>query len=215
MCYGIYKITCTVNNRYYVGSTTRSFIERFRSHKRLLKQNRHNNFHLQRDWNRYGLNLFTFEILQVCTDKSSVLKDEQYYLDLCASSDLYNINKLSTSTLGYRHTKPNKDKISAIVKERMNTDSVRSKLNASMISRWKDPIYREQKTLEAKSLWSSSKRKRKTYHGLIDPFGKRYDNITNISEFCAQHNLRLSCVFQLFSGDIKTHKKWRYEYAAI
>ena len=51
---GIYKICCTGNNKFYIGSTTKSFKQRFSQHKSKLKNNKHSCQHLQAAYNLYG-----------------------------------------------------------------------------------------------------------------------------------------------------------------
>lgn len=73
---GIYKITNTVNNKVYIGSS--SFIQaRFRTHKRHLRKNMHENKHLQNSYNKYGENCFSFEIIEKC-EVENLIPREQY-----------------------------------------------------------------------------------------------------------------------------------------
>ena len=58
---GIYKITNIINNKVYVGSAV-NVTYRFKTHKRLLKQNKHFNTHLQSSYNKYGKDNFKFEM---------------------------------------------------------------------------------------------------------------------------------------------------------
>jgi len=52
---GIYKITCLVNNKIYVGSTC-DFNRRFNAHRNLLKNNKHYAIYMQNAYNLYGKN---------------------------------------------------------------------------------------------------------------------------------------------------------------
>ena len=52
--FGIYKITCKVNNKIYIGSTEVCFKQRFKKHKQRLRNNYHENDYLQKSWNKYG-----------------------------------------------------------------------------------------------------------------------------------------------------------------
>lgn len=92
---GIYKITNLVTGMFYIGSTRQSFIVRFRHHHSMLKNNKHDNIHLQRSWNKHGEDNMVFEILEVIEDKSKVLDREQYYIDKYSIENLYNINPLA------------------------------------------------------------------------------------------------------------------------
>lgn len=80
---GIYQILNKVTFKCYVGSTKRSFHDRFKDHKRFLKQDKHPNKHLQSAWNKYGEESFEFEILEVIDkslDKLYFLEQEQYWI---------------------------------------------------------------------------------------------------------------------------------------
>lgn len=92
--FGIYKITNIKNGKFYIGSTTRSFKDRFNDHARDLKNNKHKNYYLQSAYNKYGDSSFKFEILEVLENNTLVLEKEQYYITtLCISKKIsYNIN---------------------------------------------------------------------------------------------------------------------------
>lgn len=62
---GIYKITNIKNGKVYIGQSVK--IEtRIKQHKRLLRDNNHQNYLLQDDWNIYGEKSFSFEVIQKC-----------------------------------------------------------------------------------------------------------------------------------------------------
>ncbi len=78
---GIYKITNTVNGKFYIGSSA-DINRRFYQHRRALTKRVHRNPILQKAWNKYGPEKFTFEILEECPSVNVLLEREQYYLDL-------------------------------------------------------------------------------------------------------------------------------------
>lgn len=82
---GVYKITCLVNNKIYIGSSINIY-ERWKTHLKELKHNYHSNEHLQNAWNLYGKDNFVFEVLELC-DKNIVRNREQYYIDLTKCYD--------------------------------------------------------------------------------------------------------------------------------
>jgi len=98
---GIYKITNTINMKYYIGSSVH-IEKRFREHKHGLRNNCHKNPYLQNAWNKYGENNFIFEVIENC-DKVMLIEREQYYLDStqCYTDIVgYNINIIANSPLG-------------------------------------------------------------------------------------------------------------------
>jgi group I intron endonuclease len=97
---GVYTITCTINNKVYVGSAQTSFQKRLYHHFCVLNVNKHKNRYLQNAWNKYGAESFTFDIIEKC-DKSFCLSTEQYWMNMlnCTNKSIgYNINPLATST---------------------------------------------------------------------------------------------------------------------
>lgn len=93
---GIYKITNTVTGDFYIGSAV-DLRRRFGEHRCALVGNRHINTHLQRSWNKYGADSFTFETVLYC-DKEHLLEREQFYIDNDKPS--YNICLIAGSNLG-------------------------------------------------------------------------------------------------------------------
>lgn len=79
-CAGIYKITCSGNNKFYIGST-KCFRKRFKEHRNDLRHNRHHSPYLQNSYNRYGLDSFIFEIIEVIEDLTVLLKQEYSYIN--------------------------------------------------------------------------------------------------------------------------------------
>jgi group I intron endonuclease len=79
---GIYKITNTVNGKFYIGSSN-DIKHRWNEHKSKLKSNRHINTKLQNAWNFYGEDKFLFEVVESTDNNQSILFErEQHYLDL-------------------------------------------------------------------------------------------------------------------------------------
>lgn len=87
---GIYVITNNVNGKRYIGQSV-NLRERLQGHKWHLKNQRHNNEHLQSAWNKYGEDAFSFELLEEC--------DEEHLDEL----ERWHINELQTQdrTKGY------------------------------------------------------------------------------------------------------------------
>ncbi len=86
---GIYKIINKRTNKFYIGSASREgnkkpcdngFYARFYEHLCRLKKNKHNSIYLQRSWNKYNIQDWKIEILEVCDKQDCVIK-EQYYLN--------------------------------------------------------------------------------------------------------------------------------------
>lgn len=89
---GIYKITNTINGKVYIGQTV-NYEKRKKNHKNYLLNNKHCNSHLQRAFNKYGLNSFKMELIQQC--EIDELDDlEKFYIkkyDCCDEKHGYNM----------------------------------------------------------------------------------------------------------------------------
>lgn len=105
---GVYRIRNVTNDKCYIGSTTKSFDERWREHRGMLRTRRHHSIHLQRAWNKYGEHSFEFEILLPCNPKDCLMH-EQAALD--GFKPEYNICKVAGSRLGTTHSKATRLKL--------------------------------------------------------------------------------------------------------
>lgn len=77
---GVYKITNTVNGKFYVGSS-KDIKNRWSQHKKTLNEGTHGNTHLQRAWKLYGGQNFIFEVIEECLPEMQ-FEREQYYLNM-------------------------------------------------------------------------------------------------------------------------------------
>ena len=77
---GIYCIENNVNNKKYIGQSIH-INRRWSEHKYHLNNNTHDNDYLQKAWNKYGADNFSFIILEYC-DVSELDKQEEYYISL-------------------------------------------------------------------------------------------------------------------------------------
>ena len=108
---GIYALVNKQNGKRYIGRTV-DFTKRKQMHFWSLKNNRHQNIHLQRAWNQGQR--FDFEIIERCEpDKCD--EREIYWIDFFDSMDKdkgYNLCEGGHTTSGYCFTEEAKDKIS-------------------------------------------------------------------------------------------------------
>lgn len=75
---GIYKITNTINQKSYIGQS--NFIERrFTQHKSPCEQERFSNKPLYQAFKKYGIENFTFEVIEECSVED-LDKREQYWI---------------------------------------------------------------------------------------------------------------------------------------
>lgn len=77
---GIYKITNKINQDAYIGQSTQ-IEERFKEHKKSYNWEREENKKLYQAFKDFGLNNFSFEVLEECSIEELNNK-EQYYINL-------------------------------------------------------------------------------------------------------------------------------------
>lgn len=104
---GIYRITCSANQKSYIGSA-KDFDRRWYQHRWALKGGKHYNAHLQNAWNKHGEPAFVFEKLLVCS-----LDDLLFYEQLCLDEFRPSLNSAlrAGNTLGTRHSIATREKI--------------------------------------------------------------------------------------------------------
>ena len=86
---GIYKITNTVTNDFYIGSS-KDVKHRWRDHKRPSMRKKHPNSQLYKDFQKYGLENFIFEVLEEVAPEKLREKEQQFIETL---KPTYNSNR--------------------------------------------------------------------------------------------------------------------------
>jgi group I intron endonuclease len=149
----IYCIENVINNKKYIGSTN-NISKRWRSHRNLLKNNRHSNIHLQTAWNFYGEENFKFFVIEENIDILTLLLKEDYYINLYEVLDRekgYNIAKSTTAPMhGRKHTAKSLEKMKTIKTGEKNsfygkhhTEETKAKLRKTKLGKKLSPTHRE------------------------------------------------------------------------
>jgi group I intron endonuclease len=115
----VYEIRNILNNKVYIGSSIH-LEKRFKEHKNSLIRESHHNKHLQRAWNKYGVDKFEFRILELVQDKNSLLKREQCWIDFKDSSDVdkgYNISPTAGNNLGMKFDIERRERMSSFTSQ--------------------------------------------------------------------------------------------------
>lgn len=143
---GVYKITCLANNRVYIGSSN-NIHRRIIEHKSDLKLNKHHNRFLQKDYNKYGLSAFQFDVVCYCDVDKLLLKEQQIidkYAGLNSSSnynlfstDLKHRSYMAKDNKGcnnpmYNKTHTNKTKQLISEHNSMNRKDIREKVSKTL-----------------------------------------------------------------------------------
>lgn len=102
---GIYIITNKINDKVYIGQTRQRFIKRYWHHLWKLKDNSHDNIHLQNSFNLYGEDSFIFEVLESVEDNDKLNEVEVKYISYYRELDrCYNIQSGGQVVLNYERT---------------------------------------------------------------------------------------------------------------
>lgn len=82
----IYRITCTANGKFYIGSTVNK-AQRWARHRRQLRDGTHPNKHMLAAWQAHGETAFLFDVLEDVAEPAALFAAEQKYLDQHAGKD--------------------------------------------------------------------------------------------------------------------------------
>lgn len=131
---GIYCIKNILNNKLYVGSSTRIY-DRFYRHKKDLQSNTHCNRYLQNSWNKYGEGGFKFEVIEECS-KENLIEREQYWLDFYKENGkVYNVRLKVESNRGLKHSAEHNRKIGDANRGKKISDEQKKKVSDSLKGR--------------------------------------------------------------------------------
>lgn len=188
---GIYRIINTINNKYYIGSSL-NISDRISNHKYLLKNNKHKSPYLQNAVNKYSIDNFVVEVLEIIpdeeiTDNQYVADVEQQWLDAYMpylKENGYNLCQFVRTRLGVPQIPSEKKKYrEGALNGELNIRSRRSK---------KDILGRNARSI---------------FHRFIDPNGVLHE-FYNLQEFCRLHKLQQAAMQRTETGKQKHHIGW-------
>jgi group I intron endonuclease len=117
---GIYKISNKIDDRIYIGSSTRLRC-RYLQHRNKLKHGRHNSKYLQRFCNKYSINTLVFEVIEIIEPELLIIKEDEYINKL---SPAFNSMPSAVLPKGYKHTLQTTQKMSLISKQAFDNGRV-------------------------------------------------------------------------------------------
>lgn len=108
---GIYQIKNNINNKVYIGQSC-DIYTRWQHHLGRLNAGKHHSEHLQKSWDKYGSNNFSFEILEKC-DPEQIDDRERFYIEKYNSTNSkFGYNLESGGSLYKTHSNETRKKIS-------------------------------------------------------------------------------------------------------
>lgn len=110
---GIYEIRNLKNNKVYIGSAI-NLKNRLATHKRLLLTNKHFNTHLQSSFNKHGIELFGFKIIELCSIECLLDREDYWIAEYSAANKQFGYNKRlkAENNLGLTFSDETKRKLS-------------------------------------------------------------------------------------------------------
>jgi hypothetical protein len=223
---GIYKITNLVNQKIYVGRSYDIF-------KRWMSHRSTKNRLLSAAFRKYTAERFSWEILEIVSDRERLLEVEQKWLDHLQpfGERGYNIAKLAGNTAGIPCRESKKRKISEANKGRSGRKSKRSKPTIFMNPGGEliefESINRgaQKYGLNVSCMAEVARGERRSYKGWTCPtanwvskldhgydligLGGERVRVSILKRFCEERGLSFSAMNQVVSGLSKQHKGWR------
>jgi len=212
---GVYQIRCIPTGKIYVGSAVNLF-KRWYDHRRTLRKGEHGNRYLQHAWDKYGEKQFAFEILEL-VDVSYLLEVEQEWIDSTACVD---------KSIGFniRDTAESSGSFTARIWEGFSDPDGKAIIIINLQDFCREHtldfpsmhrLAKGESKLKSYKGWThrNSVRQReyiKTYQGFIDPDGNLVGAITNLAEFCRQHDLDNTHMVVVMNGRICSHRGWTH-----
>jgi hypothetical protein len=235
----IYSIVNKINNATYIGSTVGNGKSRWIRHKNDLKCNIHHSRFLQRAWNKYGREYFEFNVLTNVENDEILIKEQEYLDDRknnypaklnynmcwkagnCSGRQFTaaTIIQMSKSHLGKTIPQEVKDKLSKSHGDRANKTYELISPNNKIITFTNIRKFCRENELENGAIGLLLKGEIYYYKGwikdyshaysFVNPEGIIYNNITNLTNFCNEHNLKMKGMSKLHCDNAKSYFGWR------
>lgn len=212
---GIYLITCTSNNKIYIGCAA-NFRKRWIEHKYELRHNKHYNKYLQRAWNKHGEQSFVISILEYCS-LDQLVEREQFYIDTWQpfGDKGYNIARDATAPmLGLKHSPEAIRKVSLANKGRKRSPEFAAQISARAKQMICTPETRLKRSIAMKGRKQTPEHTAKRVASrckstfvVTSPDGEIIE-VHNLSQLCSERGLGVSNMYNVARGVQKHHKGW-------
>jgi group I intron endonuclease len=214
----VYKVINKINNKVYIGQTSKTLENRIKSH--IKEANNNSNLLLHKAIRKYGIDNFSWEIIKHCSTVQELNDTEIATIKLYKSIENgYNITKGGVGILGYKHTDKTKSKISKLGKGRKISDIGIKNMSNAKKKQWTDIEYKEKQVKAAKNRWSN---KQEIEKQSVRKGGKYFMVINEsnqiiwkgLSQRLCSRELNLDCVAigRCLKNIQQTHRGFRFTY---
>ena len=202
---GIYRITCIVTGKIYIGSAL-NLRNRWRRHRNALLRNGHHNPKLQRAWNKYSPDAFTFEVLELVLPISLTAREQYWFKKLKPFGKRgFNIYRVAGSSLGYKPSQATCDKIRVALSGRKGQRCAEF-IEKGRIAR----LGQKPSPTSIDKMRNAKKDKMKTLL-ITAPDGAEYA-VVGIRQFCKEHQLDRSTLMRVVKGRSPHYKGWKARF---
>lgn len=128
--YDVYKITNKINNKVYIGITSKGISARWKEH--LWNAEHGCPFKLHNALRKYGKENFTIELIDFCNSWEELTEKEKFYIAQYKSTEDefgYNLTEGGDGTFGRKHSEETKEKIRQKAIGREVSDETKQKLS--------------------------------------------------------------------------------------
>lgn len=227
---GIYAIRNVVSDKIYIGSAF-NLNKRYLVHKSDLAHNKHANKHLQRSFNKYGPSAFVFELVELC-EMNALKEREQIHIDNHFGLKCFNINP-AVQVTGNNARQVQQITLISPSNKTINFNGTLREIAAQIHTQLVDPptlgscanilgqvLNKKKKHLRGWRLpenaaYNWKARSARSYHAktwdiqLLGPEGQIIGPITNIEQFCRDHDiLNSSVIHNLIMGRTRYANGW-------
>lgn len=231
---GIYRIICTVTGKFYIGSAV-NLLQRRHHHFTELRCNIHGNPKLQNAWNKYGEQVFIFEVLELVLPMSLTAREQYWFNKLKPFGKRgFNIALIAGSTLGMKFPKLSKLMLgNTHALGKISSAEKRKKIGQAHLGRKHSPEQNERhsqimlgkpspmrgKTHSPEAIKKMRAASTEQQHDpeehasqmktliLTSPEGEVYV-VRGTKRFCREHNLDLPSLLRVAKGRCSQYKGW-------
>ena len=130
----IYLIENLINNKKYVGMTTKSINCRFREHKTKSTQNlKTDSQMIHKAMQKYGVDNFSIKSLEICENHNDLIKAEKKWIvdqnSYCKNGYGYNMTLGGEGTFGHKLSNTSKEKLRSFRLGKKHTNKTKQKMS--------------------------------------------------------------------------------------